>query len=254
MDSNRKTAYYTLMDVEQKKSYSNIALNHHIICGKPDSQAFVRELVYGVLENKLLLDHIIDHFVATGVGKIKTSDLIILRMGLYQIGFMDSVPEYAAVNESVDMAKKFAKGREGFINGVLRSYIKAPYDAKLPDRSKDEIKHLSVKYSYEPWIIELWMDQFNTDFVEDLLKAGNQTPELVIRVNKLKISRQDLVKRLTAKGIEVELSQHCENALKVKGSRLLEGKLYKSGLYSIQDESSMIAVKKLDPQPGEFNH
>ncbi|MBK5246762.1 MAG: 16S rRNA (cytosine(967)-C(5))-methyltransferase RsmB, partial [Peptostreptococcaceae bacterium] len=252
MDANRKTAYYTLMDVELKKSYSNISLNHHIICGKPDSPAFVRELVYGVLENKLLLDNIIDHFVANGIEKIKASDLIILRMGVYQIGHMDSVPEYAAVNESVNLAKKFSKGREGFINGVLRSYIKNPYAAKLPDRNVDEIKYLSIKYSYEPWIIELWMDQFNTDFVEEMLAAGNKTPELVIRVNTLKISREDLAKRLMAKDIEVEYSKLCEKALKVKGSRLLDGILYKSGLYSIQDESSMIAISKLDPQPGEF--
>ncbi len=252
MDSNRKTAYYTLMDVESKKSYSNIALNHHIICGKPDSPAFVRELVYGVLENKYLLDHIIDHFVASGAAKLRNSDLTILRMGLYQIGYMDSVPSYAAVNESVDMAKKFAKGREGFINGVLRSYLKAPYEARLPDRSKDEIRHLSVKYSYEPWIIELWMEQYNKEFVEELLKAGNKTPDLVVRVNTHRISREDLIKRFQAKGVEAELSCIAKNGLRVKGSRLIEGKLYKSGLYSIQDESSMFAVEKLDPQPGEF--
>lgn len=252
MDSNRKTAYYTLMDVEQKKSYSNIALNHHIICGKPDSPAFVRELVYGVLENKLFLDHIVNHFVPTGVAKMKASDLTILRMALYQIGYMDSVPEYAAVNESVNMAKKFSRGREGFINGVLRAYIKSPYEAKIPDRSVDEIQHLSVKYSYEPWIIELWMDQFNADFVEELLKAGNKTPDMVIRVNPLKISREDLMKRLKAKDIEVELSALTQAGLRVKGSRLVDSKLYKGGLYSIQDESSLMAVEKLDPQPGDF--
>ena len=252
MDANRKAAYYTLMDVELKKSYSNISLNHHIICGKPDSPAFVRELVYGVLENKLLIDNIVDHFVTNGIEKIKPSDLTILRMGVYQIGHMDSVPEYAAVNESVNLAKKFSKGREGFINGVLRSYIKNPYGAKLPDRHENEIKYLSIKYSYEPWIIELWLDQFNTDFVEDMLVAGNKTPELVVRVNTLKISRDNLAKRLGLKEIEVEYSKLCENALKVKGSRLLEGELYKSGLYSIQDESSMIAIAKLDPKPGEF--
>lgn len=252
MDANRKTAYYTLMDVELKKSYSNIALNHQIICGKPESPAFVRELVYGVLENKLLIDHTINHFLANGIEKIKTSDLIILRMAVYQIGYMDSVPEYAAVNESVNLAKKFSKGREGFINGVLRSYIKRSYEVKLPDRYEDEINYLSVKYSCEPWIIELWMDHFKTEFVEELLAASNKTPDLVIRVNTLKISRDDLAKRLQSRDIEVEYSTLCEQALKVKGSRLLDGALYKSGLYSIQDESSMLAVSKLDPQPGEF--
>jgi len=252
MDANRKTAYYTLMDVEQKKSYSNLALNHHIICGKPDSPAFVRELVYGVLENKFLLDHIIDYFVPTGVAKVKTSDLTILRMGLYQIRHMDSVPEYAAVNESVNLAKKFSKGREGFVNGVLRAYIKNPEAVALPDRNQDEIRYLSLKYSYEPWIVALWMDQFNTLFVEDMLEAGNKTPDLVVRVNRLKISREELAKRLASRGIEVVDSKLCENALRVSGSKIIESSLYKSGLYSIQDESSMVAVEKLDPQPGEF--
>lgn len=252
MDANRKTAYYTLMDVELKKSYSNIALNHHIICGKPDSPAFVRELVYGVLENKLLLDYIINHFVQTGIEKMKPSDLIILRMGLYQIGYMDSVPEYAAVNESVNLAKRFSRGREGFINGVLRAYIKNPDEAKLPERKEDEIKYLALKYSYEPWIIELWMDQYKPEFVEEMLIAGNKTPDLSVRVNALKLSREALKKRFLAKEIEVEESELCVNGLRVKGSRLIEGNLYKSGLFSIQDESSMIAIQKLDPQPGEF--
>ena len=86
MDINRKTAYYTLMDIETKKSFSNLSLNHHIIVCNPPSPAFVRELVYGVLENKLLLDYIIDKLVPTGAAKVKTSDLVVLRMGIYQLG------------------------------------------------------------------------------------------------------------------------------------------------------------------------
>lgn len=252
MGANRSTAYYTLMDVENKKSYSNISLNHHILRGKPDSPAFVRELVYGVLENKYLLDYIIDHFVPTGAAKLRPNELTILRMGLYQIGYMDSVPSYAAVNESVNMAKKFAKGREGFVNGVLRAYLKAPYEARLPDRSIDEIRHLSIKYSYEPWIIELWMEQYHKDFVEELLKAGNKTPELSVRFNVHRISREDMIKRFEEKGVDVIPSKIAKNGLRVKGSNLIKAKLYESGLYSIQDESSMLAVEKLDPQPGEF--
>ena len=88
MDANRKTAYLTLMDVESKKSYSNIALNHQIICNRPDSRRFVRELVYGVLENKLLLDYYISLLVPSGADSLKASDKTILRMGLYQLGYM----------------------------------------------------------------------------------------------------------------------------------------------------------------------
>lgn len=252
MDSNRKTAYYTLMDVETKKSYSNIALNHHIICGKPSSPSFVRGLVYGVLENKMLLDYIIDQLVPSGTSSVKNSDLTILRMGIYQLGYMNSVPEYAAVNESVLLAKRFAKGREAFINAVLRSYIKQKNSIELPDRSEDEIRYLSIKYSYEPWIIEMWLEQYKIDFVEELLKSGNATPPLTIRLNWLKIMKQDLVRRLENMGFTVNQGKLCENALRVpKGTGLLDNKLYNQGLFSVQDEASMLVSEILDPQQGD---
>ncbi|WP_027398251.1 16S rRNA (cytosine(967)-C(5))-methyltransferase RsmB [Anaerovorax odorimutans] len=252
MDVNRKTAYFTLMDVEEKKSYSNLALNHHIICGKPDSVAFVRELVYGVLENKIYLDYIISKFVNTPVDKMRSRDLTILRMGIYQLGFMDSVPEYAAVNESVVIAKRFCKGREGFINGVLRSYIRSKDSIELPDRNAGEIEYLSTKYSYEAWIIELWLEQYNVDFVEKLLKSGNETPDLVIRVNNLKTNKEDLKNKLLAKDYSVKDGALCSEALHVKGSGLLKDNLYKNGMFSVQDESSMLAVEMLDPKPNDL--
>lgn len=252
MDANRKTAYYTLMDVESKKSYSNIALNHQIICGKPSSPSFVRELVYGVLENKMFLDYIIEHFVASGIEKIKLNDLIVLRMGIYQLGYMNSVPEYAAVNESVLLAKKFCRGREGFINGVLRSYIRDKYSVKLPDRSVDEIKYLAIKYSCAEWIVELWMEQYDAETAEELLKNSHGNPGLCIRVNTLKTGKEDLARRLTDKNFEVKESQISDSALLIiKGNGILEDQLYKNGLFSVQDESSMKTVEILNPQPGE---
>ena len=123
MDINRKTAYQVLADIEKKKSYFNILLNYYIIINKPNNQAFVRRLVYGVLENKILLDYVIDKLIPKDISSLKVADLIILRMGVYQLAKMDSVPEYAAVNESVRLAKRYARGRSGFINGVLRAYI-----------------------------------------------------------------------------------------------------------------------------------
>ncbi len=252
MDKNRRIAYLTLMDVEAKQAYSNLALNHHINSGKPDAPAFVRELVYGVLENKIYLDYIIEQFIKTPVCKMKSSDLIVLRLGIYQLKFLDGVPEYAAVNESVDMAKKYCRGKEGFINGVLRSFLRAGKEVDLPDRTKDEVHYLSVKYSYEPWIIELWMEQYAPDFVEELLAAGNKTPDLVARVNFLKTSRDDLKRRIIAKGYRAEDGLLCKEALHLEGRGLLSGKLYNSGMFSIQDESSMLAVNMLDPQPDEL--
>lgn len=251
MDKNRRTAYFTLMDVETKQAYSNLSLNHHIISGKPDAPAFVRELVYGVLENKIFLDYIIEQYIKTPIHKMKASDLTVLRMGIYQLKYLDGVPDYAAVNESVDLAKRFCRGKEGFINGVLRSFLRAGKEVELPDRAKDEVKYLALKYSYEPWIVELWLEQFAVDFVEELLAAGNLTPDLVIRVNFLKTTRDDIKKRIIAKGFKAEDGLLCKEALHVEGSGLLGGKLYNSGMFSVQDESSMLAVNMLDPQPDE---
>ncbi len=252
MDKNRRIAYLTLMDVEVKQAYSNISLNHHIRSGKPEAPAFVRELVYGVLENKLYLDYIIEQFIKTPMGKLKASDLTVLRLGIYQMKFLDGVPEYAAVNESVDLAKRYCRGREGFINGVLRSFLRAGKEVELPDRSKDEVRYLSVRYSYEPWIIELWLEQYAPEFVEELLAAGNKTPDLVIRVNTLKTSREDVKRRIIARGYRAEDGFFCKEALHVEGRGLIGGKLYNSGMFSVQDESSMLVVNMLDPQPGEM--
>lgn len=252
MDANRKTAYFTLMDVETKHSYSNLALNHHIIYGKPDSVGFVRELVYGVLENKIYLDYIISQFIKNPIHKVKASDLTVLRMGIYQLRFMDSVPEYAAVNESVILAKKFCYGRDGFINGVLRSYLREKNNLKMPDRNQDEIGYLSVRYSFEPWIIELWLEEYDIAVVEELLEASNKTPDLIIRANTIKTTRTELNKKLKEQGYITEESMICKDALHVKGSELLKTKLYKNGMFSVQDESSMAAVNVLDPQPDEF--
>ncbi|MCL1809311.1 MAG: 16S rRNA (cytosine(967)-C(5))-methyltransferase RsmB [Clostridiales bacterium] len=252
MDANRKTAYFVLADVESKKSYSNLALNHHIICGKPGSPAFVRELVYGVLENKMLLDYMIDRTVPDGGAKLKTSDRIVLRMGIYQLEHMKSVPEYAAVNESVELAKRFCRGREGFINANLRAFIKGKYAISLPDRSEDEVRYLSVKYSYEPWIVELWLGQYNADFTEELLKAGNAAPDLVVRANSLKTTSEDMIQSLEANGCVVEKGTLCDDAIHVKkGSAIIDNKLYKRGMYSIQDEASMFVAAMLDPKPGD---
>ncbi len=251
MDKNRRTAYFTLMDVEEKQSYSNLTLNHHISSGKPESPAFVRELVYGVLENKIYLDYIIGQFVKTPLSKLKSSDLTVLRLGIYQLLFLDGVADYAAVNESVNLAKKYCPGREGFINGVLRSFQRAGKEVDLPDRSGDEIGYLSVKYSYEPWIVELWLKQYDPDFTEELLAAGNRTPDLVIRANSLKTTREALKEKLLADGYRAFEGLLCKAALHVEGSGLLEGRLYERGLFSVQDESSMLAVDMLDPNPGE---
>lgn len=251
MDINRKTAFLTLVDVESKKAYSNLAVNHQIIINKPNARGFVRELVYGVLENKITLDYYIDILVKNGVSGLRANELTILRMGIYQLRYMNSVPEYAAVNESVMLAKRYCRGKSGLVNGVLREYINKKMQLRLPDRSDDEIKYLSVKYSYAPWIIELWLEHYSMDFVEALLAAGNEKAPMTVRLNWLRIMKPDLIKKLKESGFEAEEGRLCQNALYVKGDRLLDTELYKMGMFTPQDESSMIVAEKLNPKHGD---
>lgn len=252
MDANRKTAYFTLVDIEDKHAYSNLALNRQILIGKPDSPAFVRQMVYGVVEYKLYLDYIIGHYVKTPVEKMKKCEIVLLRMGIYQLKFMESVPSYAAINETVALARRFCSGREGFINAVLRNYQRTGEQVMLPKREEDEVRHLSVKYSYESWIVSLWLDQYESEFAEELLGAGNQTPDLIIRPNLLRTTKEDLKIRLANKGYEIKDGHLAPDAIHVKGHDLVGGRLFSSGMFSIMDESSMVVVNLLDPQPGEL--
>lgn len=252
MDKNRKTAYSVLMAIEIKKQYSNIALNNHIRREKPDSPAFVRELVYGVLENKKLLDYIISKLITGKIKNVRTPDLVILRMGIYQIAKMSSVPEYAAVDESVQMAKKYCRGREKFINGVLRAYIRDRHSIILPDKDNDIAKYLSVRYSYEEWIVKLWLEVYDAKFVEELLKAGNETPPITIRVNKVKVIKSDVKEKLLQSGFEVFDAELAQSALHVKGEGLLDTDMYKNGEFSVQDEASQLVTQYLKPEPTDF--
>ena len=122
MDNNRRTAYEVLLAVESKEAYSNIALNDAVKRRSPEDEAFVRTLVYGVIENQIYLDYKLAHFVRSGLKKVKRQALILLRMGAYQLEFLGGVPDYAAIDESVKIAKKVCRGLEGFIIGFLRAY------------------------------------------------------------------------------------------------------------------------------------
>jgi len=249
VDLNRKTAFQVLFEIEKEDSYSNLTLNKFISENKPENPAFVRELVYGVLENKMLLDYYLNQLIPSGINKVKKKEKCFLRMGLYQILFMDSVPEYAAINETVNLAKKLCRGRETFINGVLRGYLKKKDGIKLPD---DEKEALSIRYSFPIWIIDMWTMQYGEEKCEALLKASNERPHLSIRVNLMKKTPEMLKSRLESKGFKVASGKHSKRILYVEGSGLLDTDEYKQGMFSVQDEASALAADALDPEEGDF--
>ena len=241
MDRDRRLAFLILKDIETNDSWSNLTVNEYISKQGADQPAFVRELVYGCLRNQFLLDYNIGRFLTKP--KLSVSERVLLRMGFYQLVYMDSVKDYAAVNETVSLAAAFIKGRQGFINAVLRAFQR---DGKqLLDDG------LSTRYSCAQWIIDLWTESYGAEKTEELLKAGNTPAPLVIRVNALKMSRDELSEKLAELGFKTEKSDISTLCLKIGGSGLLDTHLYKDGCFSVQGEASCSAVEMLAPQPGD---
>lgn len=251
----REGAVKVLYEIETKDAYSNLALNKEL--NQADygqlEKGFMTELVYGVLENQIYIDYVIEIFSTVKLKKIHPMTLNLLRLGIYQILFLDRIPQAAAVNESVKLAKKYAKRSSGFINGILRSIIRSPERIKLPDVKQKPVAFLSIKYSHPLWMVRQFLDHFSYEFTEALLAANNCTPELSMRVNTLKTTFSDCVNALENQGIKVTQSAHLEEALRVKGvASLTELDLFQRGHLYIQDFGSMLIGRVVDPQPGQM--
>lgn len=252
VNNDRNIAYLTLLRMNRENAYSHIELNNQLTKHKAYSESFVRELVYGVLERLYTLDYYLEQLLKSGIDSLKTEPLTILRMGLYQIIYMDSVPNYSAVNESVNLAKEYCYFASKMVNAVLRNCIRKAEQLTNPSSETGDITRLKYTYSYEPWIIRLWIEQYGIETAENLLDKGNRTPGIDIRCNRLKTTAEELKRSLAEKGMDVEISTHDEDILTVRGRGLLSLDEYKEGKFSVQDKSSYRAVSDLDPKPGDI--
>lgn len=251
IDLDREAAYKALLAIERDGSYSNLELSKLLASDELSNKGFIREIVYGVTENKIYLDYILDKFIKKGAAKTKLQALIILRMGVYQILFMNSVPNYAAVNESVALARRFARGTDGFINGVLRNFIRNMESASEID-VKGQLEYLSIRYSCHLKLVEELVSMLGFEHAKMLLEHAGHRPPLSIRVNIAKISLKELADRLRAKGFEIEGSKLSDRVLLVKGGALTEANEYKEGLFSIQSEESCAIADFADAKSTEL--
>ena len=251
IDLDREAAYKALLAIERDGSYSNLELSKMLASDGISNKGFIREIVYGVAENKIYLDYILDKFIKKGAAKTKLQALIILRMGVYQILFMNSVPNYAAVNESVALARRFARGTDGFINGVLRNFIRNMDSASEID-VKGQLEYLSIRYSCQLKLVEELVSMLGFEHAKVLLEHAGHRPPLSIRVNVAQISVKELADRLRANGFETEGSKLSDRVLLVKGGALTEANEYKEGLFSIQSEESCAIADFADAKSTEL--
>lgn len=246
----REIAYKVLLDIEKNKNYSNMAINKHFKDVKLSNQdrGLATEIIYGVIENKYYIDYMIDKLSKVKTNKMEIYVKILLRMGIYQIMFLNSISDYAAVNETVNLAKKKNSKVSGFINGILRNVIRQK-ETIGAIKVKDDIDYLAIKYSYDKWMIRNWMIHLGREFTEELLEANSQRPSIYLRTNTLKITRDELIEKLEKQNIKASKVNVVDEAIKVENLKDIENNsLYKDGLFTVQDISSMLVGKVMNPK------
>lgn len=249
MANARKIALNALLEVRQS-AYSNITLNKFLsetdLSGA--DRALATALFYGVLDRTITLDYVLSKYIKTPLKKVSPSALENLRMALYQIMFMDKIPDSAAVNEAVKIIKNSRqKHLAGFVNGVLRNILREGY--MLPD-GKD-IHSLSVKYSCPEWIIKSFTGDYGIDDTISLLEHSLLTPPVTLRVNALKTDVASLADKLSLEGIATKAAS-LDGALEVTGGiDVTKSSCYRNGLFHVQDLASQTAVSVLNPTEKE---
>jgi 16S rRNA (cytosine967-C5)-methyltransferase len=202
---------------------------------------------------RIRLDWAIRQVSRLPLEKLDPPVLNILRLALYQILFMDRVPESAAVDEAVNTAKSGGRHIGSFVNGVLRTLCRRKEDLALPDRNADPIQYLSVCHSYPEWLVRKWVADRGAAFTEGLLAAGNLVPRLTLRVNTLKTDRPSLLRRLAEEGVGGMPAPYSPVGVLVEDFRGRVDRLssYREGLFQVQDEAAQIPSLLLGPGPGE---
>ena len=247
----RELAINVLYKIEFGEGYSNVTLDKELNKSDLDyvDKAFASELVYGVITWKITIDEIIKMYSSIKIKKISPWILNILRIGIYQIAFLDKVPESAAVNESVKLAKQYGhEASSKFVNAILRKIEKNEMEKLLAYMStkpmlEDEI--ISIVTSHPLWLVDELLKDYDKKFVTEFLNANNMTPEITIRSNRLVNSRDELYKLLLLRKFDCRKG-NLPDSIKVK--KMTD---FKNKLYTVQDEAAQLACLKLNPQTGE---
>jgi 16S rRNA (cytosine967-C5)-methyltransferase len=220
---------------------------------KPVDRSLAYQLVYGVLRWQGKLDWVIKQFSQKPLEKLSLQTLFILRLGVFQILFLSRIPVSAVVNESVKLAKSGrAPWTANFVNAVLRSLDRGKGNLSFP-LEENPVSYLAVNFSHPAWLVEHWLETWGFEKTEALCQANNQLPPLTIRVNTLKINREQLLEKFRPTALGVETTLFSPEGICIEGPErpLVQDALYQEGLFQIQDEASQMIAPILDPQPGE---
>jgi 16S rRNA (cytosine967-C5)-methyltransferase len=251
----RGIAIKILNRIERTDAYLDKMLDSHL--KETDisdlDKGLLTEIVHGVIRWKNRLDWVISGFYHGNYYKSEINLKNALRVAVYQILFLDKVPEYAAVNEAVEFLKRLNGDKAGnLVNAVLRNIIRNKSEIRYPEVLQDSLAYLSVYYSHPTWMVKRWLSRFGFEDTEKLLLSNNQIPEITIRINKTKIEPVRFLSMLESSSIKYQGSEYIDYFVNIKGfNELSKLNYFQEGYYSIQDESASLPTLLLKPQPGE---
>jgi len=253
-ETARSYALKILKEVEEG-AYANLALNRLLsrLSLAEEERALLTGLSYGVLQRLNTLDWVLSLFLTSPLENLTPWIRNILRLGAYQLLYLDRIPSAAVVDESVKLAYRFGhKGVAGLVNAVLRKIIRAGEDIPWPSRDDNPSFYLSIVYSYPLWIVRRWIGQMGFDEAEQLCSTNNQVPPLTVRTNTLKTTREKLRELLKEEGVGAEFCRYAPEGLTLElTKKLVNLTSFKEGLFQVQGEASMLVAPLVDPKPGE---
>ncbi len=261
MTDIRRLIFNSLIRCEENGRYSNIEADTVIkrYSLKERERSFYTALFYGIIEKQITLDYQIKKLSSVPFEKIQTNVLVLLRLGLFQILFTDSVPDRAAVNETVALAKQAVNsGACGYINGLLRTASdKLKKEGKIslitPNREKDICGYLSIKYSYPRYLCKLWINAYGEEKTEKIMLAQSKPQSTTIRINTLKTTFKEYLCKLLSVGYTATTSSCCPDGIKISGNAPITSLPdFENGYFFVQDDSSRLCVEALDPTDGDI--
>ncbi|MBM7647180.1 16S rRNA (cytosine967-C5)-methyltransferase [Bacillus ectoiniformans] len=247
--SVRELALDLLEAVEKNQSYSNLLLNSAIEKNRLSSRdaGLLTELTYGTIQRKMTLDYYLAPFAKK---KLESWVRQLLRLSLYQMVYLDKIPERAVIHEAVELAKKRGhKGISGLVNGILRSIQREGVPSL--DEIKEPAERISIETSHPLWLVKRWIMQFGEERTKSMCQTNLMAPTQSIRVNTTKASREAVLELLKQEGYEAEPSDMVPEAIHILKGNIAQSDVFKTGLATIQDESSMLVAYALDVQTGQ---
>ena len=255
--SVRELVLDILLEVNEKEQYSHLVirdvLNKYQYLEKQE-RAFLTRLAEGTIEHMLEMDFIINSFSKVKVNKMKPLIRNLLRMSVYQLKYMDAIPDAAVCNEAVKLSRKRGFGQlRGFVNGVLRNIARELPNLQYPDEKLEPVRFLEVTYSVPAWMVEQWIRDFGYEQTKKTCASLIEERPITIRTNQTKISPEVLKERLKAEGVTVKAIEKLSYAFEISGYDYLQAlSSFEEGLFYVQDISSMMVAEIAAPEKGNY--